>query len=90
MNALPDQLSLDLAQPIVRRRPCLSFWHPMTGELDRKYLRVCAVYRLLRRKKIGRAQATRLLAQRHSPTEMKALNGTMDLWRQWPIKDMLP
>jgi hypothetical protein len=90
MNAQPDQLSLDLAQPIVRRRPSLAYWHPLTGELDRKYLRVCAVYRLLRRHRIGRARAVELLAQRHTPTEMKALRGTMDMWRQWPIPDMLP
>lgn len=89
MNSQPDQMNFDLTQH-ARRRPSLSFWHPMTGELDRKYLRVCAVYRLLIRKRIGRARATELLAERHSPTEMKSLQGTVDLWKMWPIKEMLP
>ena len=57
--------------------------------LDCKYLRVCAVYRLLRKKIIGRARALQLLAQRHTASEMRTLRGTVDLWRAYPIKDML-
>lgn len=60
------------------------------GSLDRKYLRVCAVYRLLRKKIIGQARALELLAQRHSKKEMIALRGLVDLWRAHPIKEMLP
>lgn len=57
--------------------------------LDRKYLRVCAVYRLLKVKRIGAARALELLAQRHSQTEMKSLRGTVELWRAHPLRDML-
>lgn len=71
------------------KRPCLSFWDTFTGALDRKYLRVCAVYRLLRHHKIGAARALELLAQRHSPKEMKVLRATVSLWREH-IPDMLP
>jgi hypothetical protein len=88
MNAQPDQLAFDLASP--RRRPSLSFWHPLTGALDKKYLRVCSVYRLLRKKRIGQARAMELLAQRHTASEMKTLRGTVELWRAHPLKDMLP
>lgn len=58
--------------------------------LDRKYLRVCAVYRLLKRHVIGQARALELLAQRHAPKEMQTLRGTVSLWRAHPIKDMRP
>lgn len=60
------------------------------GSLDRKYLRVCAVYRLLRKKIIGQARALELLAQRHTAAEMKTLRSTVELWRAHPIQDMLP
>lgn len=58
------------------------------GSLDRKYLRVCAVYRLLKRGVIGQARALELLAQRHTPTEMKTLQATVGLWRAHSIKHM--
>lgn len=61
-----------------------------TRPLDRKYLRVCAVYKLLKRRKIGRAKALELLAARHTLTEMRALTETVSIWRQYPLKDMLP
>lgn len=60
------------------------------GSLDRKYLRVCAVYRLLKRKAIGKARAIELLAQRHTQTEMKTLRATVSLWQSHPLKEMLP
>lgn len=60
------------------------------GSLDRKYLRVCAVYRLLKRQIIGQARAMELLAQRHTVSEMKQLRGTVELWRAHPLKEMLP
>lgn len=81
------QLSLDLE---TRRRPCLAFWNPMTGELDRKYLRVCAVYRLLKRRKIGKKDAMKLLADKHTASEMKILKGTVEGWASGPIKNMAP
>jgi hypothetical protein len=55
--------------------------------LDRKFLRVCAVYRLLKKRVIGRARAIELLAQRHTPREMKTLRATVSLW---PIPDVAP
>lgn len=58
------------------------------GSLDKKYLRVCSVYRLLKRRVIGQTRALELLAQRHSATEMKRLRGTVELWKAHPIKDM--
>lgn len=69
-------------------RPCLAYWHPITGALDRKYLRVAAVYRLLRKGIIGRARAMELLAQRHTPAEMRTLRGTVELWAAGPLKGM--
>jgi hypothetical protein len=58
------------------------------GSLDRKYLRVCAVYRLLKKQIIGQTRALELLAQRHSPSEMKSLRGTVELWKAYPLKNM--
>lgn len=60
------------------------------GSLDRKYLRVCSVYKLLKRQAIGQDRALELLAQRHSEIEMKTLRGTVQLWKAHPIPDMLP
>lgn len=59
------------------------------GSLDRKYLRVCTVYRLLRKSIIGRQRALELLAEKHSATEMQSLRGTVDLWKAHSIKHML-
>lgn len=60
-------------------------WNPETKAwerpLDLKYLRLCAVHRLLAKKRIGRERALELLAQRHTPTEMKTLRQTAELWR---------
>lgn len=60
------------------------------GSLDRKYLRVCAVYRLLRKQIIGQSRALELLAQRHTAKEMLTLKGTVSLWRSHPLPEMLP
>lgn len=89
MNAQPDQATFDFGAPL-RRRPSLSFWHPMTGALDKKYLRVCSVYRLLRKQIIGQARAMELLAQRHTMKEIQTLRGTVELWKAYPLKNMLP
>lgn len=56
------------------------------GGLDRKYLRVCAVYRLLKRGVIGKARALELLAARNVPSRQ----GLVDLWHAHPIKEMRP
>lgn len=56
-----------------------TFW--LGGALDRKYLRLCAVHRLLSRRVITHARALELLAQRHSAKEMKTLRRTVALWR---------
>lgn len=58
--------------------------------LDRKFLRVSAVYRLLRKKIIGKARGLELLAQKHTEKEMKVLRATVSLWHAHPIKDMRP
>lgn len=71
-------------------RSALGFWHPYTGELNRKYLRVASTYRLLKRRHIGKERALKLLAEVHTPAEMKTLRGTVELWKAHPIKDMLP
>jgi hypothetical protein len=62
----------------------------LSGPLDRKYLRVCAVYRLLRLRKIGKSKAIELLAARHSKAEMVALVATVEMWRAGPLKEMMP
>lgn len=54
--------------------------------LDRKYLRVCVVYRLMRKQIIGKARALELLAQRHTPAEMKTLHATVELWISGPFR----
>lgn len=56
------------------------------GSLDRRYLRICSVYRLLKVKRIGRARALELLAERNVPHA----GGLIDLWHAHPIRDMLP
>lgn len=58
------------------------------GSLDRRYLRVCAVYRLLKKQTIGRARALELLADRHTAAEMKTLRGTVQLWKAHPLPNM--
>jgi len=57
--------------------------------LDRKYLRVCSVYRLLKKGKVDKARAIELLALRHSPNEMATLRGTVDLWLAGPLRDRM-
>ena len=55
------------------------------GSLDRKYLRVCSVYRLLKRDRVNKARALELLAQRHTPIEMRTLRATVELWLTGPL-----
>jgi hypothetical protein len=56
------------------------------GRLDRRYLRVAACYRLLRRGRIGKARAMELLGLR-GVTHARAL---VELWKAGPIRDMQP
>ncbi len=58
------------------------------GSLDRKYLRVAAVYRLLRKQIIGQARALELLAEKHTAKEMQALKGTVEIWRAHSLREM--
>ena len=74
--------------PLARKAP--SLYDHRTGLWNHKYLRVCAVYRLLKRHHIGQARALELLSQKHTQKEMLTLRGTVDLWRAHPVKDMLP
>jgi len=64
------------------------FW--VNGFYDRKYLRVCACYRLLKRGTIGKARALELLAKVHTSGEMNTLRATVEMWKAGPIKDMCP
>lgn len=74
--------------PLARKAP--SLYDFRTGKWNHKGLRISAVYRLLRKQIIGKARALELLAEKHTPAEMKSLRGTVDLWRAYPIKHMLP
>ncbi len=58
------------------------------GSLDRKYLRVCSVYQLLKKQRIGKARALELVAQRHAPWEMKSLRGTVEIWLNGPLRHL--
>lgn len=49
--------------------------------LDRKFLRLCAAYRLLKKGLIDKSRALELIAERHSAQEMKTLRMTVELWR---------
>ena len=65
-------------------------WNDVTSAwehpLDRKYLRVCSVYRLLRKRIIDKGRALELLAQRHTPGEMKTLRATVEIWLNGPLR----
>jgi len=54
------------------------------GRLDRQYLRVCAVYRLLKQRRIGKARALELLADRKVPHAL----GLIETWLAWPLKNI--
>jgi hypothetical protein len=57
------------------------FHQTKDGSLDRVYLRVCAVYRLLmRQKRIDKERAIELLEQR----KVTHAKGLVELWMQWP------
>lgn len=60
--------------------------------LDRLYLRTCAIYRLLKSKRIGMAQALELqnLPIKGVYKKPDYLKGTIEIWRNQQLKDMLP
>lgn len=62
------------------------FHHTPDGSLDRQFLRVCAVHRLLARRRIGKSRALELLAQRRVSHHV----ALVELWRGNHMRDMLP
>lgn len=52
------------------------------GKLDRQYLRVCAVYRLMKAQRIGKARAIALLNERRVPVS----RSVVELWMSGPFK----
>ena len=60
--------------------------------LDREYLRTCAIYRLLKSKRIGLARAVELgdLPIRGVHRRPGRLRATIEIWRGGPLRDMLP
>lgn len=56
--------------------------------LDRKYLRTCSVYKLLKHGKIGQARALELLEERHG--KRSNIAGTLEIWKHGPLKGMKP
>lgn len=54
------------------------------GSLDLEYLRICAVHRLLARKRIGFARAVELLAER----KVEKPKRLVELWRGNHLTDM--
>jgi len=60
------------------------FWPPPDHSLDRQYLRVCAVHRLLNRRRIGFARAVELLAERRVVQPARLV----ELWRGSHLREM--
>jgi ABC-type antimicrobial peptide transport system ATPase subunit len=57
------------------------FHQTKDGKLDRQYLRTCATYKLLmRRKSIDKTRAIELL---HG-VGIKCAKATVEIWLQWP------
>lgn len=54
------------------------------GRLDKSYLRVCAVYKLLKNRRINKARAIELLAQRRVPSR-RAL---IEIWLAGPLRHL--
>lgn len=80
-------LPLDRCKTPLERRSAV-FYDINTGKWNHKYIRIGAVYRLLRKQVIGKARALELLAERHSPAEMKTLRATVELWQAHSLKHM--
>ncbi len=54
------------------------------GSLDKQYLRICAVYRLLKKQRIGKARATQLMKARG----VKCAPATVEMWMANPLKNI--
>jgi hypothetical protein len=54
-----------------------AFRNPITGKLDREYLRTCAIYRLLKHRKITKAQALAIAPR---------LRATIEIWLNGPLR----
>lgn len=59
-----------------------------TRPLNRKFLRVCSVRRLLKQGVISKARAIELLAQRHAAKELQALRGAVEFWIAADIRNV--
>ncbi len=51
------------------------------GRLDKRYLRMCAAYRLVKRGRIGKDRALALIMERHSPAEEPGMKICVGLWK---------
>lgn len=63
------------------------------GSLDTVYMRTCAIYRLLKSKRIGEAGAKELAARpirRAYKRNPNHLDATIAIWKREVMKDMLP
>ncbi len=65
------------------------YWN---GRLDRQYLRTCTIYRMLKSGRIGQAQANEIADRkiRGFPKHDGYLKGTIELWKNGPLKGMKP
>lgn len=73
------------------------FRNPKDGTLDRQYLRTCAIYRLLKHKHIGQAEALQMQnrkwrkgAVHYFRPQPDYLTKTIEIWKNGPLSDMLP
>ncbi len=57
----------------------------LDGSLDREYLRTCAVYRLLKSGRIGRAKAASLLT-----CAKNTRVSVVEMWKSGPLPNMKP
>lgn len=61
------------------------FHETKDGSLDRKYLRVCSVYKIfMRQKRVTKERAIELLRQKKVGNE-KAL---VEMWERWPPQSL--
>ena len=63
-----------------------------SGKLDRRYLRTCAVYKMLKSGRIGQSDANEIANRkiRGEPRQADYLRGTIEMWKGGPLKEMLP
>ncbi len=60
------------------------FRNVMTGKLNKEYLRICAVYKLLKSQRVGRARACELLAARR----VECPKRLVEMWCNHPLKHL--